>query len=161
MSYTSTSSAEISNDISRRLETKTHWSGVDLASELQEKDAVEGEEETIIGSDEDEDDGSDYEDDSRSSLPLQAAGNDVILSMQNANYKATMFSFFRQMGAHAVNERDQDEETRVRNEAYDFFKGLGGRMLKLRNHRKPKEGLVEVDEKTARNSKYHFSECHI
>lgn len=133
---------------------------MDLASELQEKDAAEQEdeeEETILGSDEDEDDGSDYEDDSSSSLPLQASGNDVILTMQNENYKAIMFSFFQQMGAHAVNKRDKDEEKRVRNEAYNFFKGLGVRMMKPRDHRKPQEGMVEVDEKTARISKYHFS----
>ena len=69
-----------------------------------------------------------------------------------------MYSFFRQAGAFTAHEGDQDEEKRVRNEAYNFFKGLGGRMMKLRNHRKPKAGLVEVDEETARKSKYLLCE---
>ena len=143
---------EISNDISRRLESQNRWMGVDLASEVQEKDAAveeEEEEATILGSDED----SDYEDDSKSSLP---SGNDIILSMKEANYRMIMFSFFRQLKVHAVKERDRDEEKRVRNEAYDFLKGLGGRMMKYRNRLKPEEGLVDVDEKTARASKFHL-----
>ena len=154
---TFTSFAEINNDISRRLESEKRWNGVELASVLQEKDAAE-EEETILGSDEGEDDedGSDFEDDSRSSLLLQASGNDAILTMQNANYKAIMYSFFRQVGAARPYNRDQDKENRVKNEAYNFFKGLGGRMMKFRNYSKPEEGLVEVDEKTARLSKYLF-----
>ncbi len=128
---------------------------MDLASEVRKKDAaVEEEEEdaTILGSDED----SDYEDDSKSSLPVQTSGNDIILSMKEANYRMIMFSFFRQLKVHAVKERDRDEERRVRNEAYDFLKGLGGRMMKYRNRLKPEEGLVDVDEKTARASKFHL-----
>lgn len=151
---------EIGMDISRRLESKPRWDGVDLATDMsllfQEKEAaVDEEEETILGSD--DDDGSDYEDDSNSSLPVQASGNDAILSMKNANYKTIMFSFFRQLKTHAVHERDRNEEKRVKNEAFALLKSLGGRMMKYRNRMKPSDGLVEVDEKTARLRKYHLS----
>lgn len=148
--------AEISNDISRRLESQARWNGVDLNIELQEKDAaVEKEDEELV------DEGSDYEEEdskfkSSLSLPIQTSGNDIILSMKDENYKKIMFSFFRQLKVHAVKERDRDEERRVRNEAYDFLNGLGGRMLKYRNRMKPEDGLVDVDEKTVRASKYHL-----
>jgi len=151
---------EINMDISRRMESQTRWVGVDLSTDmsllLQPKEAaVDEEEETILGSD--DDDGSDYEDDSNSSLPVQESGNDAILSMKNANYKTIMFSFFRQLKTHAVHERDKDEEKRVKNEAFALLKSLGGRMMKYRNRMKPSDGLVEVDEKTARLRKYHLS----
>lgn len=154
---------EIKNDISRRLESQARWKGVDLDSEVQEQDlaAVEEEEEeaTILGSDEEDDDGSDNEEDSKSSLPAPS-GNDIILSMKDANYKMIMFSFFQQLKVHTVKERDQDEEKRVRNEAYDFLNGLGGRMMKYRNRLRPEEGLVDVDEETARACKFYLSRCH-
>lgn len=152
---------EISRDISRRLESQAKWKGVDLDSEVQEKDAAveeEEEEATILGSDEEEEeDGIDYEDYSKSSQPVKTSGNVIILSMKDANYKMIMFSFFRQLKVHALKERDRDEEKRVSNEAFDFLNGLGGRMMKYRNRLKPEEGLVDVDEKTARASKLYFS----
>ena len=151
---------EINMDISRRMESQTRWDGVDLATDMSllfqgKEAAVDEEEETILGSD--DDDGSDYEDDSNSSLPVQGSGNDAILSMKNANYKAIMFSFFRQLKAHVVHERDRNEEKRVKNEAFALLKSLGGRMMKYRNRMKPADGIVDVDEKTARLRKYHLS----
>ncbi len=134
---------------------------MDLDSEVQEQHLaavdVEEEEATILGSDEEyDDDGSVDEEDDKSSLPVPS-GNDIILSMKDEKYKMIMFSFFRQLKVHAVKERNRDEEKRVRNEAYDFLNGLGGRMMKYRNRMKPAEGLVDVNEKTARASKFFLS----
>ena len=147
-------------DISRRKESESHWNGVDLTSDIslslqeQEKEAAveEEEEEANLGSD--DDDGSDYEDDSNSSQSVQtSSGNDIILSLRDANYKSIMFSFFRQLGTRQYLDEVSDEEKRVKEEVFNIFQSSGGRLMRHRDGRRPKEGLFEVDEKTARESK--------
>ncbi len=77
----------------------------------------------------------------------------IVLSMKDPTYKATMFSFFQKLGVKTSDKRNVDKETQVKNEAYDFFKNSGGRLMTYINFRRPDEGVVEVDEKTARDSK--------
>ena len=73
--------------------------------------------------------------------------------MKDPTYKATMFSFFQKLGVKTSDKRNVEKETQVKNEAYDFFKNSGGRLMTYINFRRPDEGVVEVDEKTARDSK--------
>ncbi len=77
----------------------------------------------------------------------------IVLSMKDPTYKATMFSFFQKLGVKTSDKRNVEKETQVKNEAYDFFKNSGGRLMTYINFRRPDEGVVEVDEKTARDSK--------
>ena len=77
----------------------------------------------------------------------------IVLSMKDPTYKATMFSFFQKLGVKTSDKRNVERETQVKNEAYDFFKNSGGRLMTYINFRRPDEGVVEVDEKTARDSK--------
>ena len=79
--------------------------------------------------------------------------NDIVLSMKDANYKSIMFSFFQKLGAKTSSNRDVEEEKKVKDEAYAFFKNTGGRLLSYINYRRVEDGVVEVDEKTARDSK--------
>jgi len=90
--------------------------------------------------------------------------NGIIVSMKDPNYKAIMFSFFRKLGAVSRDKRDGNEETRVKEEAFNFFKNYsGGRFMNYVNYRSTKDGIVEVDEKTARISElcvlHSFSMC--
>jgi hypothetical protein len=73
--------------------------------------------------------------------------------MKDPTYKATMFSFFQKLGVKTSDKRNVEKETQVKNEAYNFFKNSGGRLMTYINFRRPDEGVVEVDEKTARDSK--------
>ena len=77
----------------------------------------------------------------------------IVLSMKDPTYKATMFSFFQKLGVKTSDKRNVERETQVKNEAYDYFKNSGGRLMTYINFRRPDEGVVEVDEKTARDSK--------
>ena len=78
---------------------------------------------------------------------------DVIISMKDPNYKSTMFSFFQKLGAKSKGERDYDEEMKVKVEAFSFFKNSGGRLMTYINYRRPEDGLVEVEDEIARESK--------
>lgn len=124
--------------------------------EEEEEEEEESEEEESLSVSSDEEDTSDYEDGSTSSslllLPVLKKGKDVILSMRDANYKATMFSFFQKLGAKTSIQRDPDEEKKVKEEAYDFFKNSGGRLMIYRT-KSVADGLMKADDKAAWSSK--------
>ncbi len=161
---------EIVRDITARMESSHHWRNAkenfanDIPSfqqedsaEVEEEEEEESEEEESLSVSSDEEDTSDYEDGSTSSslllLPVLKKGKDVVLSMRDANYKATMFSFFQKLGAKTSVQRDPDEEKKVKEEAYDFFKNSGGRLMIYRT-KSVADGLVKADDKAAWSSKY-------
>lgn len=86
-----------------------------------------------------------------------AENNDIIVSMTDANYKLVMFSFFQKLGTKRHRDRDVDQENRVKDEVYALFKNSGRRLMSYVNHRRPQEGLVELNEENARFSKCVYS----
>ena len=147
------------------MESSHHWRNAkeNFANDMpffQQEDAAEveeeEEEEESLSVSSDEEDTSDYEDGSTSSslplLPVLKKGKDVVLSMRDANYKATMFSFFQKLGAKTSVQRDLDEEKKVKEEAYDFFKNSGGRLMIYRT-KSVADGLMKADDKAAWSSK--------
>jgi len=161
---------EIFRDITARMESSHHWrnakenfandipsfqqeDSAEVEEEEEEEEEEESEEEESLSASSDEEDTSDYEDGSTSSslplLPVLKKGKDVVLSMRDANYKATMFSFFQKLGAKTSVQRDPDAEKKVKEEAYDFFKNSGGRLMIYRT-KSVADGLMKADDKAAR-----------
>ena len=164
---------EIFRDIAARMESSHHWrnakenfandipsfqqeDSAEVEEEEEEEEEEESEEEESLSVSSDEEDTGDYEDGSTSPslplLPVLKKGKDVILSMRDANYKATMFSFFQKLGAKTSVQRDPDEEKKVKEEAYDFFKNSGGRLMIYRT-KSVADGLMKADDKAAWSSK--------
>jgi hypothetical protein len=83
--------------------------------------------------------------------------NDIILSLTDANYKSIMFSYFRKLG----DMTDEEEETKVIDEAFNFFKISGDRFVRYQDWRHPALGFIPVDDKKARQSKYHSIEMFV
>lgn len=78
--------------------------------------------------------------------------NDVLLSLKDQKYKATMFQAFRKLGAKKENERDKEEERQMKSNVFDSFKQSGARFVKHVNYRKLDLGFVEADDEYARDS---------
>jgi len=82
-----------------------------------------------------------YELDSNSGSQTLAE-NDVILSLKDPSYKATMFKQFRKLGI----VRNADDQNAAADELFQLFKKGGGRFFKAR---KNSNKIEEVDEKVA------------
>lgn len=80
---------------------------------------------------------------------------DIILSLRDPNYKHVIFTANQKLGTHP--NRDNDEEMRVKEEVFNMLKISGGRFMCYQNGKRPQEGLIEVDEKTARKSECELS----
>lgn len=117
---------EIGNDISRRNESKYIW-GVTATSP---PDKSKG---TL-------------------SHPKMIVPENIFLSLTNDYYRENLFVFFRKLGAKKESQRDSEEEKRVKEEAYNFFKTSGGKLVKHNNWKKPEMGYYEVDDESARTS---------
>jgi len=66
-----------------------------------------------------------------------------------------MYTAFQELGTDR--DRDYDEEKRVKDAVFTLLKSSGGRFMSYRNGKRPEEGLIIVDEKTARQSKCNVS----
>jgi hypothetical protein len=135
-------------DISRRLESKHYWN----LSEEQEEGTTSVVSTKVVAALSPRHSSHDNKSRGRGRSSGEAAAPDIILSLKDANYKSIMFSFFRKLGADASDKRDPDKEKVVKDEVYDLFKNSGGKLM-VYEGKGSKAGLIEVDEKTARNSK--------
>ena len=143
---------EIFNAISRRLESKAHWAKENAGAEdMAMSAAIPRESSTITPRESSKC--------STSTItpinPMMLEENDtppIILSLKDANYRQVMFAAFQKLGALDTSDRDYNEERRVKDETYNLFKSTGRKMVMYLN-RNVKDGLIEVDEKAARDSK--------
>lgn len=78
----------------------------------------------------------------------------IFLSLKNDFYRENMFTFFRKLGAVNESQRDSEEEKRVKDKAYDFFRTSGGKLVQHNNWKKPEQGYYECDEEYARKSEF-------
>eukprot|EP00986_Skeletonema_menzelii_P008700 scaffold3769_cov140-Skeletonema_menzelii.AAC.5 len=117
---------EIGNDISRRNESKTIW-GPTATSPPEKSKGVLSHKKMIVP-------------------------QNIFLTLTNDYYRENLFDFFRKLGATNESQRDSEEEKRVKEEAYNFFKTSGGKLVKHINWKKPEMGYYEVDDESARSS---------
>ena len=82
------------------------------------------------------------------------AENDIVLSLKNSYYKATMFTQFRKLGI----VRNADDDNAAADELFQLFKKGGGRFFKVIRYSSSNE-IEEVDEKVALASKLNMM-CH-
>lgn len=78
----------------------------------------------------------------------------IFLSLTDNFYRENLFAYFRKLGAKAESQRDSEEEKRVKEEAYNFFKSSGGKFVKHNNWKKPELGYYEVDDESAQKSEW-------
>ena len=76
----------------------------------------------------------------------------VFLSLKDDFYRENMFAFFRKLGPLQISQRDVLKEGLVKEEAFQFFKNSGHKLMKLRNWKRPELGEVEVDDEYVRRS---------
>ena len=143
--------AEIATDICRRLESQRHWNdGKVIGSNPRRGVGRKKKNEAKIGTPSQED--------SRRSHPQNDDNNgDIILSMTDADYKSIMFSYFRKLG----DTTDEEEEKKVIDEAFNFFKISGDRFVRYQDWRHPALGFIPLDDKEARESKYNSIEVFV
>ena len=122
---------EIGNDISRRNESKTIW-GPTATSPPEKSKGVLSHKKMIVP-------------------------QNIFLTLTNDYYRENLFDFFRKLGATNESQRDSEEEKRVKEEAYNFFKTSGGKLVKHINWKKPEMGYYEVDDESARTSEWILS----
>jgi len=115
---------KIGNDISRRNESKTIW-GPTATSPPEKSKGVLSHKKMIVP-------------------------QNIFLTLTNDYYRENLFDFFRKLGATNESQRDSEEEKRVKEEAYNFFKTSGGKLVKHINWKKPEMGYYEVDDESAR-----------
>ena len=82
------------------------------------------------------------------------AENDIVLSLKDPYYKATMFKRFRKLGI----VRNADDDNAAADELFQLFKKGGGRFFKVIRYSSSNE-IEEVDEKVALASKLNMM-CH-
>lgn len=116
---------EIGNDISRRRESKGIWSKNTSAASPNK--IVLPHTKTIVP-------------------------QSIFLSLKDDFYRENLFGYFRKLGAKSERQRDSEEEKRVKEEAYNFFKTSGGKLVKHNDWKKPELGFYEVDDEYARKS---------
>ena len=116
---------EIANDISRRNESKGIWGMIAISS--PNKSVV--------------------------SHNKMIVPQNIYLSLKNDFYRENLFAYFHKLGTKTESQRDSDEEKRVKEEAYNFFKTSGGKLVKHNDWKKPELGYYEVDDEYARRSK--------
>ena len=78
--------------------------------------------------------------------------DDIFLSLKDDYYRTHMFAYFRKLGALKQFQRDSDEEKRVKEEAFMFFKNSGRKLVKCHDWKRPELGHYEVDDEYARRS---------
>jgi len=76
--------------------------------------------------------------------------DDIFLSLKDDCYRTHMFAYFRKLGALKQFQRDTDEEKRVKEEAFMFFKNSGRKLVKCHDWKRPELGHFEVDDEYAR-----------
>lgn len=76
----------------------------------------------------------------------------VFSSLKDDFYRTQMFGYFRKLGASKQNQRNSEEEQKVKEEAYDSIKNSGRRLLRYHDWKRPDLGYVEVDDEYARRS---------
>lgn len=88
-------------------------------------------------------------------VPVQGgSNNNVFLSLKDDFYRTHMFAYFRKLGALKQFQRDADEEKRIKEEAFLFFKNCGRKLVKYHDWKRPDLGYSEVDEEYARRSEF-------
>ncbi len=80
----------------------------------------------------------------------------IFLSLKNDFYRENLFGYFRKLGTMTERQRDSEQENRVKEEAYNFFKTSGGKLVKHNNWKRPELGFYEVDDEYARKSECTF-----
>ena len=80
------------------------------------------------------------------------AENDIVLSLKNPYYKATMFKRFRTLGI----VRNTDDDNAAAHELFQLFKKGGGRFFKALHSSNNRVKVEEVDEKVALASKLNL-----
>lgn len=79
----------------------------------------------------------------------QVAPQVVFLSLKDDFYRTNIFSYFRELGSQKVSD---EKEKRVKEDAYNFFKNSGCKLVQYNNWKKPDMGYYEVDEHYAQRS---------
>ena len=77
------------------------------------------------------------------------AENDIVLSLKNSYYKATMFTQFRKLGI----VRNADDDNAAADELFQLFKKGGGRFFKVIRYSSSNE-IEEVGDQSALASEY-------
>ena len=145
--------AEIATDISRRLESSAHWNH-EIVSNPPSKEAAPKKESTDKKAPvKKAKKGTAAK--KKTSRPQQHNGtigynnnDDVIMSMTDANYKSTMYSYFRKL----EKSTDEEDEEKLKNEVFNLLKKKGGRIYRYLDWRHHELGVVELDDQKVMRS---------